>query len=169
MHQVKFEPSYQWYSPFTSSKFSSPKKCFKFLTCIRRTKTGSPYLLRSRLTLHPPIPILELILSLGFLVNRLLLVTGGNMILSQRNTVSLGLHDSVLGQMIYFLICNRKLTQKESFLLTSQLDHLQFLLGNVWKERSYGRQRKGEALFRLDPYSLDMQVRKLTLSINQVL
>ena len=79
----------------TQPKFSSPKKCFKFLTCIRRTKTGNPYLLWSRLTLHPPIPI-------GFLLSRHLLVTGRNMILSQRNTMSFRPHDFVLGQMIYF-------------------------------------------------------------------
>ena len=52
-------------------------------------------------------------------------------------------------------------------MLTSRLGHLQFLLRNVWKEQFYGRQRKGEALFRPDSYSLDMQLRKLTLSINQ--
>ena len=105
MHQVKFEPSYQWYSPFTSSKFSSPKKCFKFLTCIRRTKTGSPYLLRSRL-IH----------SLGFLVSKRLLVTGRNMILSQRNTMSFRPHDFVLGQLIYFFDMQQK-TDKEGELL----------------------------------------------------
>ena len=115
MHQVKFEPSYQWYSPFTSSKFSSPKKCFKFLTCIRRTKTGSPYLLRSRLTLHPPIPILELILSLDFLVSRLL-QTGRKMILSQRNIMSFGPHYFVLGQLIYFFDMQQK-TDTEGELL----------------------------------------------------
>ena len=78
----------------------------------------------------------------------------------------LGLITLSLAKWYIFLICIRKLTRKESFLLTSQLDHLQFLLGNVWKEQFYGRQQKGEPLFRPDSYSLDMQLRKLTLSIN---
>ena len=60
-----------------------------------------------------------------------------------------------------------KLTQKDSFLFTSELAHLQFRLRNVLKERYHRMQRKEEALFQPDSCSLDMQLRKLTLSINQ--
>ena len=59
-----------------------------------------------------------------------------------------------------------KLTQKDSFLFTSELAHLQFQLRNVLKERYHRMQRKEEALFQPDSCSLDMQLRKLTLSIN---